>query len=137
VLGVLREDQAEFDSSKSKPKPNADDAAKSNESKSILCKICTTEISSSDWVISMGPKGTTQAFANPAGHLREILTLSQAWQLHLDENVTSDFTWYAGYAWRIAYCGNCAQHLGWRFEAIGDQSLQLFYGLLTKAIVQK
>ncbi len=35
-------------------------------------------------------------------------------------------TWFAGYAWTIALCGQCRTHLGWHFQSPGDA----FYGLI-------
>ena len=28
-----------------------------------------------------------------------------------------EYTWFPGYAWRVAVCGGCGTHLGWRFSA--------------------
>lgn len=39
---------------------------------------------------------------------------------------TTEYTWFAGYAWRIAYCGQCGTHLGWLFTS----SAEGFYGLI-------
>lgn len=30
---------------------------------------------------------------------------------------TDEFTWFSGFRWRIALCGRCQVHLGWRFTA--------------------
>ena len=30
---------------------------------------------------------------------------------------TDEFTWFKGYRWRIAVCGRCQVHLGWRFRS--------------------
>ncbi|MDZ7736583.1 MAG: cereblon family protein [Gammaproteobacteria bacterium] len=37
----------------------------------------------------------------------------------------SEFSWFSGYRWQVAICGNCQEHLGWHFH--GEQS---FYGLI-------
>jgi len=29
---------------------------------------------------------------------------------------TAEHTWFAGYRWQIAVCGNCHEHLGWVFS---------------------
>lgn len=34
----------------------------------------------------------------------------------LSGEATSFFTWFHGYQWRMASCGGCSAHLGWRFE---------------------
>jgi hypothetical protein len=38
---------------------------------------------------------------------------------------SAEFSWFSGYRWRVALCGRCLGHLGWRFEQ-GDS----FYGLI-------
>lgn len=40
------------------------------------------------------------------------------------------FSWFAGYAWQLAYCGGCAVHLGWIFVGEGDG----FVGLLAAQV---
>lgn len=39
---------------------------------------------------------------------------------------THAYTWFPGYAWRLARCGKCGLHLGWFYTA-GDS---VFYGLI-------
>ena len=39
---------------------------------------------------------------------------------------TDEHTWFAGYQWRVALCGNCRTHLGWRFRSQDTQ----FFGLI-------
>jgi len=45
---------------------------------------------------------------------------------HHISDTTTEFTWFNGYAWRIAVCAKCRQHLGWRFESPQDY----FHGLI-------
>lgn len=40
---------------------------------------------------------------------------------------TLDFTWFAGFGWSYALCGNCAALLGWRYDGADGAS---FYGLI-------
>lgn len=42
-----------------------------------------------------------------------------------------EYTWFAGYAWSIALCGNCQTHLGWRFTS----TLDSFYGLVLRELI--
>ena len=39
---------------------------------------------------------------------------------------TSEHSWFVGYRWRVALCGRCHTHLGWRFQSAADR----FYGLI-------
>ncbi len=36
-------------------------------------------------------------------------------------------TWFPGYRWRLAVCGQCGEHLGWSFRNSGGSG---FYGLI-------
>jgi uncharacterized C2H2 Zn-finger protein len=40
---------------------------------------------------------------------------------------TREFTWFPGYAWRVALCRSCHEHLGWKFRSDSNDS---FYGLI-------
>lgn len=44
---------------------------------------------------------------------------------------TTEYTWFPGYAWQIAYCGRCDTHLGWLFTSADDA----FYGLITDRLI--
>lgn len=39
-------------------------------------------------------------------------------------------SWFAGFIWQLASCGNCDQHMGWLFRRVDDQ----FYGLILDRI---
>jgi hypothetical protein len=49
---------------------------------------------------------------------------------------TAEYTWFAGYAWRIALCARCTGHLGWRYEAQSGATPAIFYGLLISALIE-
>jgi hypothetical protein len=78
-----------------------------------------------------------QAFPNPFGQMRVILTLREARAIVLAGDPTTDFTWFEGYAWRIAYCAGCQEHLGWLFETIAAGVPPRFYGLLKDALIER
>lgn len=46
---------------------------------------------------------------------------------------TTEFTWFPGYAWRIALCANCRAHLGWYFQSQDDYFHGLIVARLTSA----
>lgn len=39
-------------------------------------------------------------------------------------------SWFAGFRWRLAACGNCDTHMGWLFERQGEH----FFGLILDRI---
>ena len=46
---------------------------------------------------------------------------------------TTEYTWFPGYAWQLALCGNCHEHLGWRYRQAGSAG---FYGLIRDRLVE-
>jgi len=42
-------------------------------------------------------------------------------------SASNEFSWFAGYAWRISLCNQCGIHLGWYFDRPGVSG---FYGLI-------
>jgi len=85
----------------------------------------------------MTAPGTPQAFVNPAGFLHEVVTVTWAENLVVAGPATTEFTWFPGYAWEIAWCGRCGEHLGWRFTALADGEPRLFWGLRRDAIFEE
>ncbi|MCC7386406.1 MAG: hypothetical protein IT384_31500 [Deltaproteobacteria bacterium] len=106
-------------------------------SRAIVCRRCETEVSSARHIFAPLGESAIAAYANPSGHLREVLAVREAWSLDLQGWSTSDFTWFPGYAWRIAHCAGCATHVGWCFEAEGTSEPPRFFGLLTAAVVER
>lgn len=39
---------------------------------------------------------------------------------------TTHWSWFAGYAWQVAVCARCGEHLGWRYSRAESR----FHGLL-------
>ena len=70
-------------------------------------------------------------FFNPHGVLFRIGCFREAPGARLVGERTTDFTWFAGHTWQIALCGQCGQHLGWRFEAANA----CFHGLIQDRLV--
>lgn len=67
-------------------------------------------------------------FANPMGVVFEVDCFSQVWSMGYAGPETDEFTWFKGYRWRIAVCGRCQVHLGWRFASTGRDG---FHALIT------
>lgn len=89
-----------------------------DDSGKITCRLCSAELSRMSEVFTApGSDGARQVFANPTGRVFEVLTVLRAnGALALGEG-TSEFTWFAGYTWRIAVCSRCGHHIGWAFAA--------------------
>lgn len=74
----------------------------------------------------------THTFANPHGFVYEIGCFREAPGCRTEGPLLTEFSWFAGYAWRIAVCRRCMNHLGWRFQ----NGPTPFYGLILKHLVE-
>lgn len=97
----------------------------------IVCRQCLHGITSAaERKVINGAQAHT--FANPEGIVFEIACFRDAWGCVYVGPSSPQFTWFAGYVWRIAVCANCHVHLGWRFSAVGGH---FFHGLITSRII--
>jgi cereblon len=102
----------------------------------ILCRRCQTRLSDASLLFPMDADRIHRVFANPSGLLLEIVTARGAENVQVIGPPTTDFTWYPGYAWEVAYCSGCQSHVGWAFGATdGAHDPAMFYGLLKGSIV--
>jgi cereblon len=117
--------------------PKADTAHEEKSSAPILCKQCRALISHMEALFPMDAERISHVYANPAGFLHEVLTATAAQGLAVAGPPTTEFSWFPGYAWEIAFCANCGSHIGWSFTAVESDSLtpHLFWGLRRQAII--
>ena len=85
----------------------------------------------------MSGAGASQAFVNPHGVMHEVVSVRWAENLVATGTPTTEFTWYPGYAWRIAWCGRCGAHAGWSFVAVAEGEPRSFWGLRRDAIIEE
>lgn len=69
-------------------------------------------------------------FVNPFGVVHHFRCYRHALGCSTRGTAHHADTWFPGYRWKMATCGNCEDHLGWLFES-GDS----FFGLLVAKIV--
>jgi hypothetical protein len=99
----------------------------------IVCRQCLHGITST--AARMVVNGAhAHTFANPEGIVFEIGCYRHAWGCVHVGPASPQFTWFAGYVWRIAVCANCHVHLGWRFSAAKGH---FFHGLITSRLIVK
>jgi hypothetical protein len=67
---------------------------------------------------------------NPAGIQFEFGCFRLAAGCRSEGEATVQHTWFAGYAWAVALCAQCGEHLGWHYD--GGVS---FYGLILERLV--
>jgi hypothetical protein len=105
-----------------------------DDPRALRCRSCGTPITHPDALFAMRHASAVQVFPNPAGIVYEVLTARYAAGLILSGPPTTEFTWFAGYAWQVASCARCGVHLGWRYTAVHGGEPPLFYGLLRQRL---
>lgn len=101
-----------------------EDVAVLDEDPRLVCRLCRALVTRESERVSHGG-GHTHVFFNPHGHVFEIGCFAQAPGVATVGPASVEFTWFPGYAWRIAICRRCQTHLGWRFS--GET---VFHGLI-------
>ena len=59
----------------------------------------------------MSNEGTGGAFVNSHGYVHDMVTLHRATNATCEGEPETEHSWFPGYAWTIAYCAGCTNHL--------------------------
>jgi len=121
----FRADDRQGDGRSDRPLGNEQEQRDTSPAEGVLCKHCGQVVTGRDKKIKVGGSHA-HTFFNPAGIVFELGCFSIAPGCNRAGESTSDFTWFAGYVWRFAFCRSCSSHLGW-FYQMGDHS---FFGLI-------
>mmetsp|Transcript_3125 Transcript_3125/g.4826 ORF Transcript_3125/g.4826 Transcript_3125/m.4826 type:complete len:514 (-) Transcript_3125:61-1602(-) len=111
----------------------------------LHCKDCMSVVAREDMVFQVpGAQGAVGAYVNPHGCVHQTVTVRKILQSKVlcHGRPSNEDTWFPGYSWTIAYCGNCYNHLGWKFTLDPvtdpgiDQSVlcKSFWGLRRSAV---
>lgn len=100
------------------------------KSSHFACSACNGVIGSKSDVFSMSRTGPQSSFVNPGGFIHDTITLRKADGLIQAYNWSSQFTWFPGYAWRMAHCARCNHHIGWCYKSMqAETKPRRFFGL--------
>jgi cereblon len=134
---VIALERGEVSSKLGAARGREDAPERADESARYVCRACRTPITDGSAVFGPGGAPAVQVFTNPEGRVCQVLTVTQARDLLLVGPATSEYTWFPGYAWRVALCGRCTTHLGWRYEALQGAAPAIFYGLLLSELIEQ
>ena len=109
----------------SPPGPRLEAAAE----QALLCAACSAAITDEKQAIEVGGSHH-HTFFNPAGIVFELRCFQQAAGAIAQGDLSTEFTWFAGFQWQVALCSSCKTHLGWHFT-----SAQSFYGLIKDRLI--
>lgn len=118
--------------SEKKPLLKKQAAISPKKERRLFCAGCRHPVTHQDERIPM-QGGHEHRFTNPHGITYHIGCYREAAGCSAIGEATAEFTWFPGYAWRIALCGNCRTHLGWRFQSGGEYFHGLIVNRLTSA----
>ncbi len=93
------------------------------------CLACDWQITSEQERVAIAGDSVYRR-VNPAGIAFEFSCFGAAPGCRTVGCETGEHTWFAGYHWRVALCGHCLTHLGWRFRSTDDR----FFGLIVQRL---
>ncbi len=105
-----------------------------NGSKAIQCKACESLITHSDHLVRLNGR-SRHSFMNNAGIESDSQTFDACGGAVAFGDPTRELSWFVGYAWRIAFCRTCGQHLGWHYKGLAQSMRPAeFWGILVARI---
>jgi hypothetical protein len=111
--------------------PESTPVAETTPEEAILCLQCRHEITSRRQKITRHG-AHEHTFVNPAGHIFHLACFKEASGCLPRGELTEEHTWFQGFAWNYALCGQCLNHLGWVFYGKGSDR---FFGLITDKLI--
>ena len=112
-------------------RPDVEDDRSLHRGRPIVCAACGHRITSAAARIEMDGRHEHHC-VNPHGYAFDIGCFGEAPGCRSAGVPTLEFTWFPGFAWSHALCGNCHELLGWRYEGAEAKS---FYGLILGRLV--
>jgi hypothetical protein len=98
----------------------------------ILCRQCRQAITRPAERISV--QGSHRhTFANPHGIVFEIGCFKTVRGVGHAGPASDEFSWFAGYSWRVGFCSMCLTHLGWVFVSVSGH---MFHGLILDRLLE-
>jgi hypothetical protein len=105
--------------------PERRDAPDDDDGRILVCAACLQAVTTTSARIEMSG-GHAHTFSNPHGIVFHIGCFAVAPGCGVASESSTLHTWFPGYAWQIAVCRGCGEHLGWLFRS-GDSC---FHGLI-------
>jgi len=107
------------------------DAGESGKGRKLFCVVCSSPITDQNELFYFHGQGI-HCRTNPAGISYTFSCFWNAPGCAVQGPLTSEHTWFAGYAWQIGSCRKCGEHMGWVFRG-PDR----FFGIITDKLVSR
>ncbi len=126
-LAFLKEEPADPEK-----RPNASPEEDTQAARRVLCRECLHPVTRERERIEV--QGAHQhTFANPSGIVFTIGCFHSADGCGAAGSPSDEFTWFAGFNWRVAVCAACLSHLGWQFSSVSGGAA--FWGLILDHLI--
>jgi len=102
---------------------------KAGQGRKLLCHRCRHPITEAGMAIVFDGNHV-HSRVNPVGITYDFACYRHAPGCTVAGPPVWEYSWFTGYAWQIALCGQCGEHMGWRFR--GEE---LFFGLVLGRLV--
>ena len=130
MISALRDKPSD---SNENPAPAPDEEARERAERWIRCRACDAPLARPE--DAFDPPGGGDAFVNPFGYLHEVLAVRAARNVLPAGPLVAAFSWFPGYAWQVAHCAGCAEHVGWRYWG-AEADPPEFFGLRRATIAE-
>ena len=113
------------------------DGISGNGAKAYKCRSCGGPVTFSDRLKRI-VGAHRHLFVNPAGLECDFHTFYACPGAMALGDPVEAHTWFPGYTWRMAFCRQCGQHLGWYYEAVlSHQRPWDFWGILVSHVINE
>jgi hypothetical protein len=113
-------------------RPSEKAAATEHGGRLLVCAVCRHGIAPASARTARSGRHA-HTFANPHGFVFHIGCFATAPGCRAAGGPSADFTWFPGFAWQIAVCRGCGEHLGWLFRSTAEA----FCGLILDRLVEQ
>jgi hypothetical protein len=95
----------------------------------IRCRACGRAIARKNARLEIDGRHV-HTFVNPTGHEYTVACFAEAPGCTGAGEDEIFWTWFPGFAWRVALCGACGAHVGWSFRG----RTSVFWGLIVDRV---
>jgi hypothetical protein len=97
----------------------------------LACKACAGFVAECRARIEVAG-AHAHAFINPVGSIFRVGCFDEAPGALPEGEESLHWTWFPGFAWRMATCRGCGDHLGWAYRNGGAQFVALILDRLVE-----
>lgn len=97
----------------------------------IACAVCLHAVTTAAERAERAGRHA-HTFANPHGFVFHVACFTSAPGCRTAGDPSAAFSWFPGYAWQVAECRGCGEHLGWLFRSEAGR----FHALITSRLAE-